>query len=108
MGVFSGEKAQITKRATTLKEFIHTDAAKAEITIHLCNKGSSNSEKKSYCPDKYGDTIIFHRLIRREGNSTFTISGSADTNFEKTGSKLIGTFEFSRHFFVKLFLRKFT
>ena len=85
MCFFPGKKAQTTKRATTLKEFIHTDSPKAEITIHLCNK--KNSEKKSYRPDQYGDTIIFHRLIRREGNSTFTIRGSADTNFEKTGSK---------------------
>ena len=69
-------------------EFVNNDAGKAEIIIHLCNIPNENEGESAYRPDFYGNAIIFHRQIYKNGTSVYTIKGS---NGERTGGKLYFT-----------------
>ena len=85
---FSGENAKATRRSQNLSEFVNNDAGKAEIIIHLCNIPNENEGESAYRPDFYGNAIIFHRQIYKNGTSVYTIKG---LNGERTGGKLYFT-----------------
>ena len=86
--IFLGENAKATRRSQNLSEFVNNDAGKAEIIIHLCNIPNENEGESAYRPDFYGNAIIFHRQIYKNGTSVYTIKG---LNGERTGGKLYFT-----------------
>ncbi|KAI9617260.1 hypothetical protein H4Q26_013126 [Puccinia striiformis f. sp. tritici PST-130] len=68
-----GAKANATNRGSSLKSFIREGQNKAEVTLHLTNRG-----EEAFQPDIYGDEIIIERSISKDGASGFKIKSSRD------------------------------
>jgi chromosome segregation ATPase len=56
-----------------LKTFIREGQKKAEVTLHLTNRG-----EEAFQPEIYGDEIIIQRNISKDGSSGFKIKSSRD------------------------------
>jgi len=74
-----GAKASSTSRGTSLKTFIREGEKKAEVSLHLTNRGD-----EAFKPDTYGDEIIIERTISKDGSSGFKIKGSLDNRVIST------------------------
>ncbi|KAA1075319.1 Structural maintenance of chromosomes protein 6 [Puccinia graminis f. sp. tritici] len=68
-----GAKASSTNRGNSLKTFIREGQKKAEVTLHLTNRG-----EEAFQPEIYGDEIIIQRNISKDGSSGFKIKSSRD------------------------------
>ncbi|WAQ83546.1 hypothetical protein PtA15_3A917 [Puccinia triticina] len=68
-----GAKATSTNRGSSLKSFIREGQNKAEVTLHLTNRG-----EEAFQPDVYGDEIIIERSISKDGASGFKIKSGRD------------------------------
>ncbi|PLW58540.1 hypothetical protein PCANC_00062 [Puccinia coronata f. sp. avenae] len=63
-----GAKATSTNRGSSLKGFIREGQNKAEVTLHLTNRG-----EEAFHPEIYGDEIIIERSFSKDGASGFKI-----------------------------------
>jgi len=68
-----GAKATSTNRGSSLKSFIREGQNKAEVTLHLTNRG-----EEAFHPEIYGDEIIIERSISKDGASGFKIKSGRD------------------------------
>ncbi|CAB4257268.1 similar to Saccharomyces cerevisiae YLR383W SMC6 Protein involved in structural maintenance of chromosomes [Maudiozyma barnettii] len=74
-----GGKTSDTNRGTKLTDLIREGTASAKITLHLDNSGMG-----SYEHEKFGDTIIIERTIRRDSSNVFSVKTENGT---EVGSK---------------------
>ncbi|KAG0672393.1 Structural maintenance of chromosomes protein 6 [Maudiozyma exigua] len=63
-----GGKTSDTNRGTKLTDLIREGTASTKITLYLDNRGPG-----SYDPEKFGDTIIIERTIRRDSSNVFSV-----------------------------------
>ncbi|KAH9469428.1 hypothetical protein MJO29_003615 [Puccinia striiformis f. sp. tritici] len=68
-----GAKANATNRGSSLKSFIREGQNKAEVTLHLTNRG-----EEAFQPEIYGNEIIIERSISKDGASGFKIKSGRD------------------------------
>ncbi|MBW0473299.1 hypothetical protein O181_013014 [Austropuccinia psidii MF-1] len=68
-----GAKVKSTSRGTSLKNFIREGQNKAEVTLHLSNRGD-----EAFKPEIYGDEIIIERTLSKDGSSTYKIKSGRD------------------------------
>jgi len=81
-----GAKASATNRATKIKDLIRAGEDKAEVIIHLSNKGLDHYQK-----DIFGDTIIIERSIHsnaKSGTTSYKIKNSSDKVISTKASDL--------------------
>ncbi|CAH7690117.1 hypothetical protein PPACK8108_LOCUS25362 [Phakopsora pachyrhizi] len=73
-----GAKARATNRAGSLSSFIKEGETRAEITLHLTNRGD-----EAFKREIYGDEIIIQRVLSKE-SSGYKIKGSRDNKIIST------------------------
>ncbi|KNE91502.1 hypothetical protein PSTG_15098 [Puccinia striiformis f. sp. tritici PST-78] len=73
ISIVLGAKASSTNRGNSLKTFIREGQNKAEVTLHLTNRGV-----EAFRPQIYGDEIIIQRNISKDGSSMIKIKSGRD------------------------------
>lgn len=63
-----GGKTSDTNRGTKLTDLIREGTASTKISLYLDNRGP-----EAYEPEKYGETILIERTIRRDSSNVFSV-----------------------------------
>ncbi|WAQ83634.1 hypothetical protein PtA15_4A82 [Puccinia triticina] len=71
--ILLGAKASSTNRGNSLRTYIRQGQKKAEITLHLTNRG-----EEAYQPEIFGDEIIIQRHLSADGSSGLKIKSGRD------------------------------
>lgn len=74
-----GAKATSTNRGSSLKSFIREGQNKAEVTLHLTNRGD-----EAFQPETFGHEIIIERSLSKDGTSAFKIKSGRDNRTVST------------------------